>query len=471
MTSIPNVANSNDEVKAALNDISPSFCLAKWYQVTIHLQNGLTHSCHHPPTHKINLEGLQENPSQLHNTEYKKEQRLLMLKGIRPKECDYCWKIEDSHQDNISDRILKSSEDWAFPYLQEAISKPVDFNFNPTYLEVSFGHSCNFKCIYCSPYISSSILGEYQKYGHYKQMPNFSLETLKKTGLYPLPEDNNPYVEAFWNWWPSLVQDLKYFRITGGEPLLNKNTFKFLEFIDGHPMPNLTFSVNSNLGIPDSQFESFLNLVSKIVASNKVKHFEFYTSIDTFGAQAEYIRDGLNYEKFISNVRKFLTVMPSNCKIILMCTFNALSVANFRNFLEDVCILKNDFRDTETRFPRLVLDMPYLRHPSFLSLAILTPDFKSLINRDLKFLKSKGSETLGSGWLFTEHEISKMERILNWFTSLKEDSIRRNLRKEFYHYINEIDKRRGRDFLSVFPELKNFFQICKDLVDNDEQSI
>ena len=43
--------------------------------------------------------------------------------------------------------------------------------------------------------------------------------------------DHNPYVEAFWEWWPDLYKDLHTFRITGGEPLLSKDTFKVLEYI------------------------------------------------------------------------------------------------------------------------------------------------------------------------------------------------------------------------------------------------
>ena len=68
---------------------------AKWLQVTMHLQNGHTHSSHHPQTHKIPLEELRSNPTALHNTEFKKRQRRMMLNGIRPKECQYCWNVED----------------------------------------------------------------------------------------------------------------------------------------------------------------------------------------------------------------------------------------------------------------------------------------------------------------------------------------------------------------------------------------
>ena len=101
-----------NEVRDELNNVSPSFCLAKWLQVTIHLQNGQTHSCHHPGTHKVPLIELESDPSALHNTVLKKSYRKMMLEGERPAECEYCWKIEDSHPDNLSDRVFKSLNDF-----------------------------------------------------------------------------------------------------------------------------------------------------------------------------------------------------------------------------------------------------------------------------------------------------------------------------------------------------------------------
>ena len=140
-----------------LDAISPSMCFAKWKQVTLHLQTGHTHSCHHPKTHKIPLEELKDNPSALHNTNFKKQQRKLMLNGKRPAECDYCWKVEDAldqKRDVLSDRYTKSYEPWAQDFKQEIISKKNwDDNVNPSYLEVSFSNVCNFKCSYC--FISS----------------------------------------------------------------------------------------------------------------------------------------------------------------------------------------------------------------------------------------------------------------------------------------------------------------------------
>jgi len=101
-----------DKIREELNSTGCGFCLAKWTQVTIHLQLGRTHSCHHPDTHPIPLVELNRNPSALHNTKFKKEKRKEMLEGKRPSECQYCWNVEDTSS-HYSDRIFKSSEPWS----------------------------------------------------------------------------------------------------------------------------------------------------------------------------------------------------------------------------------------------------------------------------------------------------------------------------------------------------------------------
>ena len=98
---------SPEKVKEKLNQVGPGFCLAKWTQVTIHLGSGINHSCHHVKAHAIPLKELKDNPNVLHNTQFKKNTRHLMLQGERPSECDYCWRIEDNTE-NFSDRIYKS---------------------------------------------------------------------------------------------------------------------------------------------------------------------------------------------------------------------------------------------------------------------------------------------------------------------------------------------------------------------------
>src|SRR5690606_31275430 len=116
----------------------------------------------------------------------------------------------------------------------------------------SFSRACNFHCSYCSAICSSTWLQDIAKNGPY---PGREWETSRENLDEIFPEENNPYVEAFWKWWPELKKSLRTFRITGGEPLLSPNTFKVLSKLKDDPAPNLELSINSNLGVPRAKVE------------------------------------------------------------------------------------------------------------------------------------------------------------------------------------------------------------------------
>ena len=76
------------------------------------------------------------------------------------------------------------------------------------------------------------------------------MQWMKDQGRLPYDhKEYNPYVEAFWKWWPDLYRDLHTFRITGGEPLLAKDTWKILDYIIKEPNPNTNLSLSINLSL------------------------------------------------------------------------------------------------------------------------------------------------------------------------------------------------------------------------------
>lgn len=458
--------NLEDFRDNTLNKISPSFCAAKWQQVTIHLHNGHTHSCHHPETHKIPLEEIKDNPSALHNTKFKKEQRKLMLEGKRPKECDYCWRVEDSASDELSDRTYKSYEPWAQPHIQDIVSSPWDNNVNPTYLEISFSSVCNFKCSYCSPQVSSKWMEEIQQHGAYPTSNQFNnIDWFKQNSSMPIPNrEHNPYVEAFWKWWPDVSKDLKHFRITGGEPLLSKDTFRVLDDLIANPKPDLEFSVNSNMCIPDAIFEKFIQKIKIICSKGKVKKFKIFTSAEAHGAQAEYIRHGLNYNQWLSNIQRILKEVP-NCTFTCMSTYNVLSIFSFDKMLQDLLALKLEFGGAGKAIP-IILDTPYLRHPSHQAVFIAEPEWKDIylqpqldfINNNLEDRYIRGRANMG----FFAWEGDKFRRILDIINEekLDDDTLRKN-RLDFVAFVDEHDRRRGTNFLKTFPEMEQAYREWK----------
>jgi len=460
-----NINKPIEEFRHELNTISPSFCAAKWKQVTMHLQTGHTHSCHHPQTHKVPLSELAVNPSALHNTEFKKEQRRMMLVGERPAECDYCWKVEDT-SNSLSDRIFKSADKWAAPHINDIINKPWDDDVVPSYVEVSFGNVCNFRCSYCAPHVSSRWMEEIEKFGPYPTTYKFN--SLDPNQM-PIPhKDENPYVDAFWKWWPTAYRELEHFRITGGEPLLNKNTFKILDYIIENPNPNLDFSINANMCPPADILDKFIEKVKIIVSENKVKRFKMFTSAEAYGAQAEYIRDGMDYNLWIANIERMLTEIPG-LSFTIMSTYNALSVPSYSRFLEDVIMLKRKYFKPQFNFSPVLLDIPYLRYPPHQSIFILTEEFIQTVHDHVTFMYThlESKEWEGSAYRgFHAHEAERMKRIYEMILTHPkgiDEGYNRIIRKDFVTFVDEHDRRRGTNFLKTFPEMEKFYNLCKTI--------
>lgn len=451
------------EIRNKLNDISPSFCPAKWNQVTLHLQTGHTHSCHHPTTHKIPLDELANNPSALHNTNYKKLQRKKMLEGTRPSECDYCWRIEDSGPDAISDRTYKSIEPWAMPYIDKIKAMPWDQDVVPTYLEVSFSNVCNFKCSYCSPQVSSKWMEEIERHGPYPTSTQFgNIQWLKQGDAMPIPhKDENPYVEAFWKWWPEIYTKLEYFRITGGEPLMTKDTFKVLDYIIDNPNPKLGFAINSNMGIPDALLDKFIEKIKIVCAENKVRQFKIFTSADAYGDQANYIRDGLDYNKWLFNIRRVLDEVP-NCSFTIMSTYNALSIFSYDKLLKDVLAIKQEYTTSNSKYSPIMIDPPYLRYPEHQSIFILPKHMLENIKSQVDFMQSNTEAVHGPFKGFFQFEVDKLSRVYEMAKDLEEAPTIETARSDFVKFVDEHDRRRGTNFLKTFPELEEFYNSIKN---------
>ena len=455
------------EVKKQLDDVGCGFCLAKWTQVTMHLQLGHTHSCHHPPTHKISAAEVKRNPSALHNTRYKKLKRKEMLEDKRPAECDYCWNVEDS-SDRFSDRVFKSTESWSRPYMDEIKSLDWRADYNPKYVEVAFSNACNFKCSYCAPQFSSTWMEEVKKHGGYPTTSEFNamhwMENEKKV---PIPhKDYNPYVEAFWKWWPDLYRDLHTFRITGGEPLMAKDTWKVLDYIieEENPNKNLQLGINSNMGIPDKLVDNFIEKIQRIEDEERVREFIIFTSVDTWGKQADYIRNGLDFNRWWDNINKVLEKCP-RVNLTLMVTYNALSVVNYHKVIEGIYDLKMKYGSDDRYWNSAVfLDSSYLRYPRHQSVQILPESYADLVYKQTQLAEYFATPDFSTRLVgYSDIEIQKLKRIYDWMLSPKDLNDLITNRQDFYRFFNEHDKRRGTNFVETFPEMEDFYNQCKEL--------
>ena len=439
--------------------LGPALCLAKWKQVSLHLPTGLNNSCYHPPLHPIPAELLADNPSALHNTPYKKEQRKIMLRQERPAECSYCWNMEDNNK--LSDRHYRSGEPWAAKDFDVVVNSTGEEDVLPSYVEVNFNHACNLKCSYCSPQFSSSWAEEVDKLGGFPtgRVHNDPSHFVGRNRPIPVRE-HNPYVEAFWSWWPTLYPELEHFRMTGGEPLLDKNTYRVFDYVLANPSPKLHLNVTSNFSVDEKSWQKYLGYVKQLCEGERIEHFMQYVSLDSFGPQAEYIRHGLDFDLLWDRVNQFLTEIPGRNSVTFIVTMNNLSVTGLPHLFAGILGLRKIYSKT---YQRIWFDTPVLRQPAWQSLQLLPESYVDQLEQLWAWMIRQIEQSEAPFQGFKDYEIARLDRDIAWMRdgqALDPVYITQN-KADFYRFFGEHDRRRGTDFLTTFPEMSAWWKECE----------
>jgi len=435
------------EFKQQVLDPKGTFCAAKWYNATIWLGSGMTTSCHHPPAHKVDADQVSFSPAILHNTEQKKQDRAQMLRGERPAGCEYCWKIEDMGRDAISDRVYKSKI-YTLEALDVAYNTPPEQNVNLKTLEIAFDRTCQFACSYCNPAFSSTWVKDIRNNGPYTNLVSDG------RGHFTHPHDSsqlyrfgetNPYVEAFFRWWETdLHRTLQELRITGGEPFMSGETWKLLDWFKNNKGKSQTrLAINSNLGVEVD--------VDRLLDSIEGLEVDIYTSNESVGSQAEYIRDGLDYEHWFANLRRLLDsdrIRAVHC----MSTINALCLDTLPRLLNQLLRLK-EYYGRE----RMSFTLNILRFPSFQSPLVLPYELRTVYQYELEaWLDSNRMNQF-----LHEHEINHMQRLIDYLDVVKTPHSEAfeldKLRNDFKQFYTQYDQRRGKNFRATFPRLQEWY--------------
>jgi hypothetical protein len=247
---------------------------------------------------------------------------------------------------------------------------------------------------------------------------------------------------------------------------MSKDTWKILDYIIEEPNPNknLNIAINSNLTVPDKLIDRFIEKVQRICDEDRVKEFIIFTSVDSWGEQAEYARHGLEFNKFWDNVNKVLTKCP-RVNLTFMVTYNALSVPNYHKLIEGVYNLKKEYGSSERYWNSAVfLDTSYLRYPTHQTVQILEQKWAENIFKQAQLADFLAVPLFENKYIgYSDIEIQKIKRTYDWMKSVKDDDDLKKKRFNFGNFIEAHDKRRGTDFTKVFPELEEFYHKCKEI--------
>ena len=457
---MPKLPNETDiRYKRRVIDIkSASFCAAKWYNATIWLGSGQTTSCHHPLPHAIDVKAIELNPKAIHNTSRKKEERAMMQRGERPAGCEYCWKIEDMYKDPkyagvdtgepISDRVYKTVI-YSDGDLDEAFNTSAEQDVNLQTLEIAFDRTCQFACSYCNPAFSSSWVKDIRRNGGYTNLVsdgrNHFTHEHDSSQLYTIT-DVNPYVEAFFRWWESdLHKTLKELRITGGEPLMSGYTWRLIDwFQENRGKSKTRLAINSNLGFEREKLEKLLDATQGI-------ELDLYTSNESIGRHAIYIRDGLDWDQWTSNLTYLLDSKRLR-GLHVMCTINALCLLSLSEFLWSIVKLKEKYGKDAINF-----SLNILRFPSFQSPLILPVEQREHYASQLSYVYKNIRDTE----LCHEFEMNQLQRLIEYLRTVESPHSgalsKEILQRDFKNFYEQYDQRRDKDFRNTFPQLTEWY--------------
>ena len=360
-----------DQTRENLDSISPTYCGAKWTQVLFQFHLGRLHNCCLTPSQPIDKSALFESDQLIREREE-------FLKGNKIKECTTCWNAED--KGFVSDRLSKSSDPSVIP-LYHSESRFSSKGIIPTYIELSLSNRCQFKCAYCSPENSSSLYNEVKEFGPYRTTDDYGHgDYLYRGDNFFLETDDNPYVDAFINWFPEISSKIKVLRFTGGEPLLSHRLLELLDLLVQYPAPDLELIFNSNLGIQPKILDQFLTHLKNLPKGSFGK-ISFVTSIDGWGEGAKIARWGLSLDLFEENYLKVREELP-DAEIRFTCTVNILALPDLKNLLVKIL----EWKKTQKYSDQILMTAYPLIYPAFLSVGWCKSRFHTEIMDVLDFI-------------------------------------------------------------------------------------
>jgi organic radical activating enzyme len=350
----------------------------------------------------------------------------------------------------VSDRVYKSKI-YPIEALHAARTTPVDQDVNLRTLEIAFDRTCQLACSYCNPAFSTTWVNDIRRYGAYTGLEsdgrNHFTHSHDSAQPYRITE-SNPYIDAFFAWWETdLHHSLQELRITGGEPLMSHYTWRLIDWFRHNPQRSQTrLAINSNLG-PQTDIERLIHSVEGMAV-------EIYTSQESVGTQAEYIRHGQDYDLWLKNVESLL---DAGITVHCMNTINAVCLTTLTDHLDQLLAWKKIYGRERINFT-----LNILRFPSFQSAVILPDDLRLRFRDQLAAWLAHNRDSV----LLHEHEINHCVRLIDYLDVVKTPHSNAaelaTLRKDFGSFYRQYDSRRGLAFATTFPELAHWYRTLQN---------
>jgi hypothetical protein len=222
-------------------------------------------------------------------------------------------------------------------------------------------------------------------------------------------------------------------------------------------LPNIvrpTLCIVTNLNTPPNYFNRFMD---RLEAFTEVFDIEILISAESLDNRAEYIRNGVDWQRFESNINKLFARKEVKFTVGFLMSISALSIATTKEFVQWATELSKKY-DRTVHFKQNIVNYPLWQAP-----LLLPPEFAKYVDDAIEYM---------------EHEVDSMpiatdfsgryDQYIIFLKSLS-DSMKNNTanhtgnRKIFYHWFKQFDEKRKLNFEETFPEYIEFLKYCEKL--------
>ena len=304
--------------------MSNTFCPLLFQHLATHPHGGVTHCC--VADHRNALSSSRDgdrfynlNRDTVHdtmNSESYKKARLEVLDGEKPKACLRCYEEEDKGMNSKRIEEIRNYPEYTIDVAREVTDstgymKDVQLEF----VELRLGNTCNVACRTCNPASSSKWRNDY--------------DALQKATTFQLTDYNTlegfrwPEREGFWEDLLQHCDNVKTFYINGGEPMLIKEHFAFLERLVELGKTDIKLWYNINMTLMN---EKVIDLWRKF------DHVKISCSIDDLGDRNHYIRYPTKWNDVEKN---FLRLKKENFEIDVTQTVSWMNYSTLGDFYNE----------------------------------------------------------------------------------------------------------------------------------------
>ena len=304
---------------------SNTLCSRLWNYPVVDLAKIKVRVCCKTPSIQLSHEDIAKYGDNVFvNLDVFKDDRKLMLEGGKPQRCDSCWNLEDQGIHSFRD----GPDRWNRYFANIDYEDNTESN-HPNDLDIQLDNYCDLKCIYCNEEFSSQWQTEKEKYGDIKK-------------YIPIHTDSDKFTELFFSWFDKVKHNFGRIAFLGGEPLISPRFYELLDrVIDSYnnDFPkDLKIYIITNLNTKEKFLDRFCDTIEKY--KNKIK-FIINVSMESTGEQAEFIRAGLDYERFVRNFNRIAAIQ--GIRIINITTINLLCLSTLSKHLEFILELEKNY--------------------------------------------------------------------------------------------------------------------------------